>query len=165
MTSSFDACVQKAELVETRVREFLETQTGRQVDKHPPGVAFKAWDLRIDKRDVEEGLPTYESRYEIKFDELFNTTGNFAFEYSYKNERSGLLSSDSEWWVHVIEKEPGQYTAYFILRNVLINELLRYASEGNTRRLVRGGDKFQSKLFLIPIGDINNLPSVKIHSL
>jgi hypothetical protein len=81
------------------------------------------------------------------------TTGNIAIEIKYRNEDSGLRTTESKYWMHILDYNGQQFcTLMFEVATLrkLVNELL----DQEKAVIKMGGDDKQSTLVLIPISKI-----------
>jgi hypothetical protein len=165
----FDEDLAKGRQAEERVKKFLEDKTGNPILKAPER-CFKDYDLRMDMRHLPG--ERFEKLYEIKEDFGYDKTGNVAIEYGFNGHPSGILKSESEWYVYVCGDK-----ATFIKRNTLLHEIMTDVLESKLENLgsehdrpnmrghlLRGGDNNQSLIYLmrysrlLELGNTYNLP-------
>ena len=77
-------------------------------------------------------------------------TGNIAIEYEYRGKPSGIATTQSAYWFHVLEID-GEEFCTLMLKTDILKKLLKTAKNTKT---VMGGDDKQSKLVLLPIKDV-----------
>lgn len=118
--------------VEIRFAEKL-VELGRHKVIHKALGNFKGYDL----------LGDLTTTYEVKFDRMAKKTGNMAFEYRFRGAKSGLASTEAQYWVQY----DGVY--YFVFLTAALKDWLRmHMEKGNLRRPPNCGDG--SECVLVP---------------
>jgi len=124
---------------------------------------IKGWDLDLKfgkmgeefTRNVFEG----NSKVEVKTErDIWKTTGNIAIEIRYKNRPSGITTTESGVWVHLLAYD-GNIEGGFIFKVNELKDKIRKRKRDNNLKIVMGGDDNLSQLVLLPIKDL--FPSVK----
>ena len=97
---------------------------------------------------------------------LWQETGNIAIEVAYRGKKSGLASTEADYWLHILESNGQEFCSFLFPVEVLkkrIKELhlnsahhslSSFRQNHNGLRIVMGGDDNQSKLVLIPISEL-----------
>lgn len=90
------------------------------------------------------------SKVEVKSErDIWKSTNNIAIEYESRGKKSGIATTEADYWFHnlVIDGE--------LLATIMIptKVLKRYIIE-NKPRVVSGGDDNTSKMFLINLSDL-----------
>ena len=101
----------------------------------------KHYDI-IDPDDGDPDDPKDGTTWEVKFDEMFHDTGNFAFEYYCKGRKSGVLTTTSNYWVHATR------VYYYVFETPRLKEFLKAHFEYFKK--VKGGDNNERWLILVP---------------
>ena len=81
------------------------------------------------------------------------TTGNLAIEIRYNGEKSGLSSTESQTWVHLLS-ENGDIKGGFIFDVDYLKDLVKRLVRENKAKLTKGGDFNASQLVLVPIKEL-----------
>ena len=119
---------------------------------------IKGWDLDLKfgkmgeefTKDVFEG----NSKVEVKTErDIWKTTGNIAIEIRYKNKHSGLTTTESGVWVHLLAYN-GAIEGGFIFKVDELKEKIRTLKKEGNLKIVMGGDDNLSQLVLLPIKDL-----------
>lgn len=93
------------------------------------------------------------SKIEVKTEkDKWQTTGNIVIEYESRGKPSGIITTQSDYWLH--NCAVGSDIVFSILLPVA--GLRRYIAQNNPRS-VRGGDDMTSKLYLIKLTDLVTL--------
>jgi len=80
---------------------------------------------------------------------LWKSTGNIAIEYESRGKKSGILSTKSTYWFHLLSDSEGNIEGGFIFPT---KQLLSWlVANKESLRKVNGGDDYTSKLLLVPI--------------
>lgn len=85
-------------------------------------------------------------KIEIKYDRKAQYTGNIFIEYESRGKKSGILTTDADYWIYKIE---GSECAIILPVPFLLSKLRDFYKK--KMFLVNGGDNDSSKGFLIPI--------------
>ena len=119
---------------------------------------IKGWDLDLKfgkmgedfTRNVFEG----NSKVEVKTErDIWKTTGNIAVEIRYKNRPSGLTTTESGVWVHLLAYKDNIEGGFIFKVEELKNKIRARKKEGKLK-LTMGGDDNLSQLALLPISEL-----------
>ena len=86
-------------------------------------------------------------RLEVKKDLKAMKTGNVFIEYSSRGKRSGISTSEAEWWALIVSED-----VIKLIKTERLKELCRPYLK--TKRDVRGGDSDTSRGVLLPVSEI-----------
>jgi len=94
------------------------------------------------------------TKMEIKTErDIWKTTGNIAIEIRYKGNPSGISTTESSVWIHLLSYK-GVVEGGFILKvDKLRAKIKKLQKEGNLK-MVMGGDFNASQMVLLPIKDL-----------
>ena len=94
------------------------------------------------------------SKVEIKTErDIWKTTGNIAIEIRCKGVPSGLSSTESSTWIHLLAYK-GEIKGGFIFKvRLLKDKIKKLHNEGNLK-IVMGGDDNLSQMALLPITEL-----------
>ena len=85
-----------------------------------------------------------EARIEVKSDRKAQATGNVFVEFSYRKRPSGIATTTAEWWAIEVALD-----RWLLIPTPKLQSLCsRAKAEGKVKH---GGDRFQSRGFLIPL--------------
>jgi len=119
---------------------------------------IKGWDLDLKfgkmgeefTRNVFEG----NSKVEVKTErDIWKKTGNIAIEIRYKNKPSGLTTTESGVWVHLLAYEDN-IEGGFIFKVEELKQKIRNLRDSDALKIVMGGDDNLSQLVLLPISEL-----------
>ena len=119
---------------------------------------IKGWDLDLKfgkmgedfTRQVFEG----NSKVEVKTErDIWKTTGNIAIEIRYKNKPSGLTTTESGVWVHLLAYKD-KIEGGFIFKVEELKQKIRDLRDSDNLKIVMGGDDNLSQLVLLPIKEL-----------
>ena len=119
---------------------------------------IKGWDLDLKfgkmgedfTKEVFEG----NSKVEVKTErDIWKTTGNIAIEIRYKNKPSGLTTTESGVWVHLLAYE-NKIVGGFIFKVEELKQKIRDLRDSDNLKIVMGGDDNLSQLVLLPIKEL-----------
>lgn len=99
---------------------------------------------QVGERKLESILKT--SKIEVKYDRLTQKTGNVVVEFESRGKRSGISTTDAQWWAFVIEKKNEEPSIILVPIDKLKKICRNAYSE---KRFVCGGDNKTSRLILI----------------
>lgn len=95
------------------------------------------------------------SKIEVKTEkDKWKQTGNIVIEYESRGKPSGIVTTESDYWLHNLAN--GDDIVCSLL--IPVDKLRRYIARNNPRS-VRGGDDMTSKLYLIKLTDLVTLIS------
>ena len=118
--------------------------------------AALAYDLvdpdNSEKQSIWPNMDQQKLLVEVKTDKYKIRTGNMFIEASYKNGKSGISNSKSNWYVYFLIRKDLYPTG----DNVFIfkTENLRHICSDYKHSLTTGGDRNKSMGYLIPINDL-----------
>jgi hypothetical protein len=93
------------------------------------------------------------SKIEVKTEkDKWKATGNIVIEYESRGKPSGIVTTESDYWIHNLAI--GDTIVCSLL--IPVDKLRRYIARNNPRS-VRGGDDMTSKLYLIKLTDLVTL--------
>ena len=91
--------------------------------------------------------------FEIKSDKRSDETGNVCFELRYNKKYSGVITSSADYVVYYLFEDNNYY-------QYETNDLRRFLwqnEDSKKFKVLNGGDKYKSKLLLLPIKDFKNI--------
>tara|TARA_R100000808_G_scaffold14703_1_gene34555 strand:+ start:131 stop:754 length:624 start_codon:yes stop_codon:yes gene_type:complete len=80
-------------------------------------------------------------------------TNNIAIEFSSRGKKSGILTTEAEWWVQILTKDD-KCRAIVMLPTKVLKEKIKTLKEKGEIRETRGGDDNTSGLALIPLNKL-----------
>lgn len=83
-------------------------------------------------------------------------TGNIAIEFMSRGKKSGILSTESDYWFHSLNIED-EIVMIFVFKTNVLREWIR--ARLHELKEVKGGDDNTSKLILIPIRRLHEISS------
>jgi len=122
--------------------EYIKLRRFKNVH-HPKDIKFKDYDFKNNRN---------EKSYEVKADRKAPGTGNLFIEYLFKNEYSGINTSKADYWVHYIVDKNDIYNSKKYMK--IKCEKLREIIKMNKFQTRKGGDKYMSDGFLLPISHV-----------
>ena len=115
-------------------------------------------DLKVGQvAEKELGNILQDATIEVKYDQQYLRTGNFYIEYISRGKRSGIATSEADYWALI-----GELRQIHIIKTELLRERLRefktycehYGKPANKTWQVKGGDNNTSIGFLVRLKDI-----------
>ena len=101
-------------------------------------------------KDMQEG----NNKIEVKTErDIWKTTGNIAVELRYKGSPSGLSTTESDLWVHLLSHK-GVIEGGFLLKVDLLKEKIKNLHKSGDLKMVMGGDGNMSQMALLPIDSL-----------
>ena len=101
-------------------------------------------------RDLFEG----NTKMEIKTErDIWKTTGNIAIEIRCKGKPSGISTTESSVWLHLLSYK-GVIEGGFILKVDLLKGKIKKLQKSGNLKMVMGGDDNLSQMVLLPIKDL-----------
>ena len=82
---------------------------------------------------------------------LWTDTGNIAIEVAYRGKKSGLSTTEADYWLHILEINGQEFCSLLFPVEVLKASIKALKP---SYRIVMGGDDNQRKLVLVPITEI-----------
>ena len=108
---------------------------------------------RMGEQFVED-MQVGNRKIEVKTErDIWKTTKNIAIEIRYKGKPSGLSTTESSVWIHLLSYD-GEIEGGFIFSVPKLKEMIKSLLKDKIGRLVMGGDDNMSQLALIPIDKI-----------
>ena len=101
-------------------------------------------------RDMQLGNRKIEVKTER---DIWKTTGNIAIELRYKGNPSGLSTTDSNVWVHLLSYK-GVIEGGFMFKVDLLKEKIKKLHKSGDLKMVMGGDDKMSQMALLPISEL-----------
>tara|TARA_R110002096_G_scaffold241688_1_gene433690 strand:- start:69 stop:521 length:453 start_codon:yes stop_codon:yes gene_type:complete len=102
--------------------------------------------------DVFEG----NSKVEVKTErDIWKTTGNVAIEIRCKGKPSGLSTTESTVWVHLLAHK-GVIEGGFLFKVAQLKEKIKKLHKSGDIKMVMGGDDNLSQMVLLPIKELFN---------
>ena len=101
-------------------------------------------------RDMQLGNRKIEVKTER---DIWKTTGNIAIELRYKGNPSGLSTTDSNLWVHLLSYK-GVIEGGFMFKVDLLKEKIKKLHKSGDLKMVMGGDDNLSQMALLPIKEL-----------
>ena len=98
-------------------------------------------------RDMQLGNRKIEVKTER---DIWKTTGNIAIELRYRGNPSGLSTTDSNVWVHLLSYK-GVIEGGFMFKVDLLKEKIKKLHKSGDLKMVMGGDDNMSQMALLPI--------------
>jgi len=101
-------------------------------------------------RDMQKG----NTKIEVKTErDIWKTTGNIAVEIRYNGELSGLSTTGSEIWIHLLSYK-GKIEGGFIFNVKDLKEKVSRLHKEKKAKVVMGGDFDGSQMVLLPIKEL-----------
>ena len=101
-------------------------------------------------RDMQLGNRKIEVKTER---DIWKTTGNIAIELRYRGNPSGLSTTDSNVWVHLLSYK-GVIEGGFMFKVDLLKEKIKKLHKSGDLKMVMGGDDNMSQMALLPIKEL-----------
>ena len=101
-------------------------------------------------RDMQVGNKKIEVKTER---DIWKTTGNIAIELRYKGEPSGISTTESSVWIHLLSYNGVIEGGFMFKVGILRDKLKKLHKEGNLK-MVMGGDGNMSQMALLPIKEL-----------
>ena len=98
-------------------------------------------------RDMQLGNKKIEVKTER---DIWKTTGNIAIELRYKGSPSGLSTTESSVWIHLLSYN-GVIEGGFMFKVDLLREKIKKLHKEGNLKMVMGGDDNMSQMALLPI--------------
>ena len=101
-------------------------------------------------RDMQLGNKKIEVKTER---DIWKTTGNIAIEIRYKGGPSGLSTTESNVWIHLLSYK-GVIEGGFMFKVDLLREKIKKLHKSGNLKMVMGGDDNMSQMALLPISEL-----------
>ena len=94
------------------------------------------------------------NKIEVKTErDIWKTTGNIAIELKYKGYPSGISTTESNTWVHLLSYKGVIEGGFMFKVDILRDKIKKLHKEGNLK-MVMGGDDNMSQMALLPIKEL-----------
>ena len=113
-------------------------------------------DLRFGKlgEDFVSDIQNGNNKIEVKTErDIWKTTGNIAIEMRYKGSPSGISTTESSLWVHLLSYK-GVIEGGFMFNVDLLKEKIKILHKSGDLKMVMGGDDNMSQMALLPIKEL-----------
>ena len=113
-------------------------------------------DLRFGKlgEDFVKDMQVGNKKIEVKTErDIWKTTGNIAIEMRYKGSPSGISTTESSLWVHLLSYK-GVIEGGFIFKADYLKEKIKKLHKSGDLKMVMGGDDNMSQMALLPIKEL-----------
>ena len=113
-------------------------------------------DLEFGKigEDFAEALFSHNTMVEVKTErDIWKTTGNIAIEIRCKGKPSGISTTASENWVHLLSYD-GKIEGGFIFNVDDLKKKIKKLLAEKKAKMVMGGDFNMSQMILLPIKEL-----------
>ena len=113
-------------------------------------------DLEFGKigEDFTEALFTHNSMVEVKTErDIWKSTGNIAIEIRCKGRPSGISTTESANWVHLLSYD-GKIEGGFIFDVERLKKKVKSLLKEGKAKMVMGGDFNMSQMVLLPIKEL-----------
>ena len=101
-------------------------------------------------KDIQEG----NNKIEVKTErDIWKTTGNIAIELRYNGSPSGLSTTESNLWVHLLSYN-GVIEGGFMFKVDQLKDKIKKLHKSGDLKMVMGGDNNMSQMALLPIKDL-----------
>ena len=101
-------------------------------------------------KDIQDG----NNKIEVKTErDIWKTTGNIAIEMRYRGNPSGISTTESNLWVHLLSHK-GVIEGGFMFNVDLLKEKIKKLHKSGGLKMVMGGDDNMSQMALLPIKEL-----------
>ena len=101
-------------------------------------------------KDIQEG----NNKIEVKTErDIWKTTGNIAIELRYNGSPSGLSTTESNLWVHLLSHN-GVIEGGFMFKVTQLKSKIKKLHKSGGLKMVMGGDNNMSQMALLPIDSL-----------
>ena len=101
-------------------------------------------------KDIQDG----NNKIEVKTErDIWKTTGNIAIEMRYKGSPSGISTTESNLWVHLLSHK-GVIEGGFMFNVDLLKEKIKKLHKSGDLKMVMGGDDNMTQMALLPIKEL-----------
>ncbi len=95
-------------------------------------------------------LDTDKSKIEVKTErDWWFKTGNIAIEIESNGKPSGIMATESDYWVHILAQGKDDYC-----RLIFDTDTVRKLAETYKHTLKNGGDGWRTKFVLVPLSEL-----------
>lgn len=93
---------------------------------------------------------------EVKRDYKVSQTGNVAIEFRSRRQRSGISTSEAEWWAIALsgpsyDGDEGEPEVVVVIKKSRLKRILRALRDNGNLRTTMGGDDNTSEMALLPV--------------
>ena len=113
-------------------------------------------DLRFGKlgEDFVSDIQDGNNKIEVKTErDIWKTTGNIAIEMRYRGNPSGISTTESSLWVHLLSYK-GVIEGGFMFKVDILKEKIKKLHKSGGLKMVMGGDDNMSQMALLPIKEL-----------
>ena len=113
-------------------------------------------DLKFGKlgEDFVNDMQVGNKKIEVKTErDIWKTTGNIAIEIRYKGQPSGLSTTESSVWIHLLSYK-GVIEGGFMFKVDLLKEKVKKLFNEGEVKMTMGGDDNLSQMVLLPIKEL-----------
>ena len=113
-------------------------------------------DLKFGKlgEDFVNDMQVGNKKIEVKTErDIWKTTGNIAVELRYRGNPSGLSTTESSVWVHLLSHN-GVIEGGFMFKVDLLKEKIKKLHKSGDLKIAMGGDDNLSQMALLPIKEL-----------
>ena len=100
--------------------------------------------------DIQNGNDKIEVKTER---DIWKTTGNIAIEMRYRGNPSGISTTESSLWVHLLSYK-GVIEGGFMFKVDILKEKIKKLHKSGNLKMVMGGDDNMSQMALLPIKEL-----------
>ena len=100
--------------------------------------------------DIQNGNDKIEVKTER---DIWKTTGNIAIEMRYRGNPSGISTTESSLWVHLLSYK-GVIEGGFMFKVDILKEKIKKLHKSGGLKMVMGGDDNMSQMALLPIKEL-----------
>ena len=141
----------------------MESTTSETTGLKPTKPDRKKFDLDLAYGQMHEDkvLDMLENKkVEVKTERgMWTTTGNIAIEFESYNKPSGINATEADYWFHNLAVEDDVYcTLVFKTEN-----LKKIVEKLDNHRIVKGGDNWASKMYLVNLSKLFSTDTLKIY--
>ena len=117
-------------------------------------------DLAYGQLHEQRVLGMLESKkLEVKTErDMWSKTGNIAIEFESYGKPSGIESTEADYWFHNLSIGEDVYCTLVFKTEIL----KKIVTELDTHRVVKGGDHFASKMFLVNLSKLFSTDTLKV---
>jgi len=126
---------------ENKTIEYFVNKGYKIIDTSFNKKCFKQYDLIVSNDDTEYKI-------EVKADRLAHKTGNICIEFECNNKLSGISVTEADYYFYYIINA----NTY----NIPTNIIKEYINDNKYTRIVKGGDKYLSNMYLFKMNLFHN---------
>ena len=138
---------------ESQLRQYLNKKYGEPMKKNKTN----KWDIDLEYGEIfEKELASIlgNKKIEVKTErDIWKDKGNIAVEIRSRGKDSGLLTTKSEYWCHILTEKKIVKGIIIMPTNEMKDKVKKMRAQG-IGRLARGGDDNTSVLYLIPLKEL-----------